>query len=83
MPFDYSKLRGRIKEKYQTQSKFADAVGLSKGSISQRLNNILDFSQSEMEKTADLLNFPKNEIPLYFFTPDVQKGELSKEKSEK
>lgn len=75
MPFDYSKLRGKIKEVYHTQEKFAAALGMSKGSVSQRLNNILDFSQSEMEKSADLLGFAKEEIPAYFFTTEVQKSE--------
>lgn len=75
MPFDYSKLRGRIKEVYDTQERFAAAIGISRGSLSQRLNNILDFSQSEMEKAADLLNFPRGEIPIYFFSLKVQESE--------
>ena len=40
-----------------------------------RINNVLDFSQKEMESAANLLGFPKEEIPAYFFTPLVQKNE--------
>lgn len=76
MNFDYSKLFGKIREKYKTQAAFADAMGMSRTSLNQRLNNVLDFSQGEMEKAAELLGFPKNRIPEYFFTVKVQKTEL-------
>lgn len=74
--FDYSKLRGRIKEIFGTQDDYADAIGLGRVSVSQRLNNQLDFSQQEMFKSAEVLRFPKGQIPEYFFTTKVQKGEL-------
>lgn len=77
MPFDYSKLRGKIKEVYNTQADFATALGMSRGSLSQRLNNILDFTQTEMEQAARLLNFEKEDIPSYFFATKVQKHELN------
>ena len=34
--FDYSKLRGRIKEIFGTQDAFADAVGIGRVSLSKR-----------------------------------------------
>lgn len=33
MPYTYNKLRGRIIEKYGTQSKFAEKLGVSKNSV--------------------------------------------------
>lgn len=75
MAFDYSKLRGKIKEVYNTQANFARAIGMGRCSLSQRLNNILDFTGSEMERSAKLLGLSKDEIPIYFFSPEVQKGE--------
>ena len=77
MGFDYRKLRGKIKEVCNTQANFAAAIGLGRTSLNQRLNNILDFSQSEMEKTAEVLGFRKEDIPTYFFVPEVQKHEPS------
>ena len=65
--FDYSKLRGRIKEKLGTQDSYADAIGIGRVSVSQRLNNSLDFSQKEMFKSAEVLCFPRSQIPEYFF----------------
>lgn len=73
--FDYGKLRGRIKEICGTQDNYADAIGLGRVSVSQRLNNLLDFSQQEMFRSAEVLRFPKSQIPEYFFAAKVQKGE--------
>lgn len=75
MAFNYSKLRGKIREVYNTQANFAKAIGISRSSLNQRLNNILDFSQTEMERSADALGFAKDEIPAYFFAVEVQKSE--------
>ena len=75
MAFNYSKLRGKIKEVYGTQDKFAKALGIGRVSLSQRLNNILDFSQAEIHISCNILGIKKEEIPLYFFTLKVQKNE--------
>lgn len=74
--FDYSKVRGKIKEVFGTQSAFASAMGMSPVSLSEKLNNKVQFSQKEMDKASDLLKIKKEEIPVYFFTPKVQEPEL-------
>lgn len=76
MNFEYSKLRGKIKEVFGTQDNFAKALGIGRVSLSQRLNNYLDFSQEEINKAYILLNLSKEEIPIYFFSTKVQKNEL-------
>ena len=73
--FDYNKLRGRIREKCLTQEELAKEIGISYVSLSQRLNNKLEFSGQEIYKTCGALEIPLEEIPVYFFTPDVQKHE--------
>ena len=50
MSFNYSKLRGKIKEKFATQSAFAKELGISSVSLSAKLNNRVEFSQMEMDK---------------------------------
>ncbi|SDO75513.1 DUF739 family protein [Clostridium gasigenes] len=75
MAFDYRSLRGKIKELYGTQDKFAKALGIGRVSLSQRLNNILEFSQEEIQRSCELLKFPKDEIPKYFFNMKVHKDE--------
>ena len=41
--YDYRKLRGRIKEKFGTQSEFSKKLGLSEVSVSNKLNNMSFF----------------------------------------
>lgn len=78
MCFDYSKLRGKIKEIYGTQEKFATAIGIGRVSLNQRLNNSAEFKQAEIQKSCELLEIPKEEIAKYFFATNVQKHEQIK-----
>lgn len=68
MPYTYSKLRGRIVEKYGNQENFAKAIDMSKVSVSKKLNGITGFSQVDIESWARVLQIPKEEYPEYFFT---------------
>lgn len=70
--FDYSKLKGKIKEVFGTQSAFAKAMGLSGVSLSSKLNNLTDFTQSEINKACELLGISFEFIPVYFFTEKVK-----------
>lgn len=65
--FDYSKLRGKIKEVYKTESSFARALGISSVSLSKRLNNQIGFDSPEMHHACELLSIPLEEAPKYFF----------------
>lgn len=76
--FDYSKLRGKIKEICKTQDVYASKLGIGRVSLSQRLNNILDFSQNEIRLSCDILDIGTDEIPVYFFSLKVQKNEPHK-----
>jgi len=67
MEFNYSKLRGRIVEKYGTCVNFATAMGWSKTQLSSRLNNVVPFSGPEIKEAAKLLEIPGAEIDAYFF----------------
>lgn len=71
MSYDYSKLRGKIKEKCGTQDAFSERLGIGRVSLSQRLNNQLEFSQDEMLKACDILEISMEDIPKYFFTLKV------------
>ena len=76
MAFDYSKLKGKIREVFNTQSAFAEAMGMSTTSLSAKLNNKIVFSQNEIENAVKLLKIKKEEIPAYFFTLKTQEPEL-------
>lgn len=71
MAYDYRKLRGKIKEVCGTQDKFSEKLGIGRVSLSQRLNNQLEFSQDEMFKSCDILGIKRSEISVYFFTLQV------------
>ena len=70
--FDYSKLKGRIREIFDTQSAFAEAMGISAITLSAKLNNKVQWKSSEIDKACELLKIAKEEIPIYFFTPKVE-----------
>jgi transcriptional regulator with XRE-family HTH domain len=71
--FDYSKLRGKIKEHCGTQAVLAQRMGLSHAALSDKLNEKSDFSRNEISKMCDILNIPRSEIDVYFFTEVVKK----------
>lgn len=72
MAYDYAKLNGRIIEKCGTQAVFAERMGLSERTVSLKLNNKVAWKQPEMQKAAEVLEFPETEIQTYFFTMKVQ-----------
>lgn len=69
---DYSRLKGRIKEKFRTQAIFAKELGISSVSLSAKLNNAVSFSQNEINKSCELLDIPPIEISIYFFKTKVK-----------
>lgn len=71
MRWNYNKLKGRIKEMCGTQDEFASRLGIGRVSLSQRLNNQLEFTQDEMFRACDVLEIDRTDIPLYFFAPEV------------
>lgn len=72
MTKDFSKLSGKIVEKYGTQYNFAIALGLSERSLSLKLNNRVGWRDEEIERAIELLELDLNDIPAYFFTNNVQ-----------
>ena len=75
--FDFSKLRGRIREKYGTEAAFGEALGLSHNSLSKKLNSKVSFVQDEIDQAITILEIPDDEISAYFFTEKDQDAELS------
>ncbi|MFR7589832.1 MAG: DUF739 family protein [Longibaculum sp.] len=71
MVYDYRKLRGKIKEIYGTQDIFAEKLGIGRVSLSKRLTSQLEFSQTEIKKSCELLNIDPEDVSKYFFTPEV------------
>ena len=73
--FDYSKLRGRIIEKFGTLGKFARAVDRSQTSLSMILNGERYLKQDEIDKWAETLSIPPTEIGGFFYAKRVHEME--------
>ena len=71
MIYDYSKLRGRIVEKYGNIRAFSEALGISPAATYDYLNNHTPFNQRSIEKWCMLLEIPLKDAFPYFFTPKV------------
>ncbi len=68
MKFNHSKLLGRIKECGYTQKSLAEAINMSNGTMSQKINNVSNFNAEEMNKIAKVLDISPCDIGVYFFS---------------
>lgn len=71
MTYNYSKLKGRIVEKYNSNARFADKVGVSNVYLSGILNNKRGLTRDNIVKWSDALDIDKTEIGEYFFNVEV------------
>ena len=67
MKFNHSKLLGKIKECGFTQERLAEAIGITKTTLSAKLNNQFYFTAREMYAIGEILNIPTSEFGEYFF----------------
>ena len=72
--FDYSKLIGRIIEKFGTRRAFAEALGISENAMSQKLTGKMAITTDDIKKWClpEFLDIPCDEIGVYFFAKQVQ-----------
>lgn len=71
MAFNYSKLKGRIIEKYGSQVAFVKAFGVSENTFSLKMNNKVRFTTDDITQIVGMLDIPETAIGEYFFTPKV------------
>lgn len=69
--FDYSKLKGRIVEKFGSNKAFAEALGKSEVLVSKKLNNKSSFTQKNMDEWGKLLQIDVCEYGAFFCTLKV------------
>ncbi|MGN0272389.1 MAG: DUF739 family protein [Lachnospiraceae bacterium] len=72
MAFDYSRLRGRIIEKYGSQTEFAKAMHWSERTLSKKINGKIPWKQTDICTAIKLLSLTENDIQEYFFKIKVQ-----------
>jgi hypothetical protein len=68
--FNYSRLRGRIIEKYGSQKAFVSVIPLGEPAFVQKMKGRVAFKNDEIMIMAEELGISKQEIPDYFFCTD-------------
>lgn len=63
----FSKLKGRIIEKFGTQKKFAEALGVSNNLVSLKMQKRCEFSKEDMLRWGELLDIPPEQFYDFFF----------------
>lgn len=71
MAYDYSKLRGRIIEKYGSCGAFAKVFPMSERTLSLKLTCKRSWSQKQIMRACELLDIEQQEMPEYFFKQKV------------
>lgn len=66
--FDYSKLKGKITEKCDTQKAFAERLGITEGTLTSRLLGYTYFTQDEILRSINILDIDPGKTTQYFFT---------------
>ena len=73
--YDYSRLRGKIREILGTEGEFAKAINRSHCYVSAVFNGKAYFNPSDMDNIAEVLSIPLEEYGIYFFTRIVDKSQ--------
>lgn len=66
--YDYSKLRGKIREVIGTEGKFAELLGRSHNYIVSVFKGDTYFDQKDIDRSVAVLGIDISDIGLYFFT---------------
>ena len=67
MAFDYSRLRGKIREVCKTEKAFAGLIGISAITLTSKFAGKSDFTQKQIFEAVKVLNLTDEDIPMYFF----------------
>lgn len=66
LEFNYSKLKGRIVEKFGSQASFIDNISMSEVTFIKKIKNGY-FNQKEIDEIINVLDLTVDDIPYYFF----------------
>ena len=72
MEFDFRQLKALIIAIYGSCSAFAEKLGISKGTLSMRMNNKSKWPIEDIMKACELLCIDPRDIGIYFFAKKVR-----------
>lgn len=67
MNIDYTKLRGRIVERFGSLEAFARNVGSTPATVTRKLNNITPMTRDNIITWGEALSIEPDNIGVYFF----------------
>ena len=67
MVFDYSRLRGRIIERFGSQREFANHLGVSEQTITSKMTSKTFLGQDDIIAWSEALDIEANDIGSFFF----------------
>lgn len=71
--YNFDKLKGKIKEVFNTQNDFAIAMNMAPNTLSAKLNNLSEFTSNEISNAIKLLKInSREEAWNIFFTQQVE-----------
>lgn len=71
--YNFDKLKGKIKEVFNTQNDFAIAMNMAPNTLSAKLNNLSEFTSNEISNAIKLLKINSGEEAWnIFFTQQVE-----------
>lgn len=68
LTYNYSKLKGRMREKGITQADLGKAVGIGNSTLNLKLGGKSAFRQGEISSICEALEIAPEEITQYFFS---------------
>jgi len=72
LSFDYSKLRGKIREIFGTEERSSKEMSPPTVSLSFKLNGKREWTQQEINRACELLTLERADIPEYFFNSKLR-----------
>lgn len=73
--YNYNRLRGLIKEHCGSQIEFANRIGISPTTLTNKMNQKTNFTQCEMRKALEVFGLPMSEVDSIFFNYEHQKAD--------
>ena len=72
---DKAKLRSKLALAEMTDTRFADEIGVSRQSMSMKMNGHRPFTADEIRRAKQVLNLTPEDVMEIFFAPDVAETE--------
>lgn len=77
--YNYSKLKGKVREIFGNNKVYADYLCLSEASLYEKYKSNSYFNQNQIEKTLKAFNESPEMIMAYFFTKEVENNSTNQE----